>query len=174
MAGKKGGKKEAVKVLVLAVIFGLMIFSGLSAVLLNSNSSNLDNYLNSEGSGGSPPATSTVPCLVPSVPIRQNFSVHLAIDIGGNAENIPDGIGVDSSCVSEITTIDNSGTINVKAQDDRQYTLGDFFAVWGQSFYLPGYNVRMAVDGKASNEMENLPLQKNQRISLIYASSTAR
>ncbi len=174
MAGKNGGKKDAVKVLVLAVIFGLMIFSGLSTIFLSSSNPAVSSYLNSEGNGVSPPTTSTVPCLTPGVPIRQDFDLHLAINIGGRAENIPDGIGINSVCKSEIATIDGNGHINVKAQDDRQYTLGDFFAVWGRSFYLPGYVVKMTVNGKQSNDLENLVLQKNQLISLIYASSTSQ
>ncbi|MCL5016415.1 MAG: hypothetical protein M1312_02280 [Patescibacteria group bacterium] len=174
MPKEKKKKGEAVKVLALAVVFGMVVFSGLSLVFINSGSNAQNSYLNSEGNSGSPPSTSTVPCLVPGVAIKQEFKLHLAISVDGKPQGIPSGIGVSSSCTSEITTIDSSGTINIKAQDDRQYTLGDFFTVWGQSFYLPGYGIKMMVNGKSSSELENLVLAKNQQISLTYSSSTTQ
>lgn len=167
--GKKKG--EAVKILALAIIFGMMIFSGLSMVFINSSSNNQpQNYLNN-GVTGTTANYSEVPCLTQGIKLRQDFQVDLAINVGGQPQAVPAGIGVSSSCASELHT-SQSGVISVQAQDDRQYTLNDFFTVWGQSFYLPGYSVAMTVNGKPSTQMENLVLKSGQQIVLTYSSST--
>lgn len=169
---KKGRKKgEAVKILALAVIFGMMIFSGLSMVFINSATENQpQNYLNN-GTTGTTSGSSEVPCLAQGVKLRQNFQVNIAMSLGGQPQPIPAGIGISQACTSELNT-SVIGVINVQAQDDRQYTLGDFFNIWGQSFYIPGYNIKMTVNGKTSTQLDNLVLKSGQNIVLTYSSST--
>ena len=169
--GKKRG--EVVKILALAVIFGMMIFSGLSMVFINSaTEAQPQNYLNN-GVAGTTAGNSEVPCLTPKVPLRQDFKVSLAMSVGGQPQPVPAGIGISQACTSELNT-SVIGVVNVQAQDDRQYTLSDFFAVWGQSFYLPGYDLKMTVNGQPSTQMENLVLKRGQNIVLTYSSSTVQ
>ncbi|MCL5006916.1 MAG: hypothetical protein M1153_02120 [Patescibacteria group bacterium] len=176
MANGKGRKKgEGVKILALAIIFGLMIFSGLSAVFINLSGNNAaQNYLNTEEANVNNQSTSSVPCLVPGVAVLQSFETRLAILVDGQRQNIPKGIGINGSCTGELSTIDGNGIISVKAQNDRKYTLGDFFAVWGVSMEQPGYSLTMTVNGKPSTELGNLVLAKNQQIILSYSSSTPK
>ncbi len=167
--GKKKG--EAVKILALAIIFGMMIFSGLSMVFINSaTEAQPQSYLNN-GATGTTAGGSEVPCLAQGVKLRQNFQVNIAMSVGGQPQSIPAGIGISQTCTSELNT-SVIGVINVQAQDDRQYTLADFFSVWGQSFYIPGYNIKMTVSGKPSAQMGNLVLKSGQNIVLTYSSST--
>ena len=169
--GKKRG--EVVKILALAVIFGMMIFSGLSMVFINSaTEAQPQNYLNN-GVAGTTAGNSEVPCLAQGIKLRQNFQVNIAMSVGGQPQPIPAGIGISQACTSELNT-SVIGVVNVQAQDDRQYTLADFFAVWGQSFYIPGYNLKMTVNGKSSTQMGNLILKSGQNIVLTYSSSTVQ
>src|SRR3989338_2181630 len=72
-----------------------------------------------------------VPCLTPNLPLLQHTHPHLVITIDGAAQKIPANIGL-AACERALHTHDDSGTLHVEAQDKREYTLGDFFSVWGE------------------------------------------
>ena len=53
-------------------------------------------------------------------------------------------------------------------QDKREYTLHDFFSVWGEPLEKPGLTLTMTVDGKPNTELGKLLLKDKQEISLSY------
>lgn len=63
-----------------------------------------------------------------------NFDVytHLAIYRNGEQLAIPQNIGSTGTCDYEIHTHDRSGTIHTASTEYKRFTLGDFFAIWGQ------------------------------------------
>lgn len=108
-----------------------------------------------------------VPCLIANVPIKQHIHPVLKITIDGKAEAIPANIGL-ASCERALHTHDDTGTLHVEAQDSREYTVGDFFTVWGKQIDKPGYTLIMTVDGKPNTELRTLKLKDKQEIILEY------
>ncbi len=90
----------------------------------------------------------------PNIPCDRMESVlfhhhaHLAIYVYGSAQEVPRGIGIGQpwetvpgsdgpvitggSCFSWLHTHSTNGILHVEAPIPRTFTLGDFFAVWGQ------------------------------------------
>lgn len=112
-------------------------------------------------------AGATVPLLLPDAPLLQHIHPVIKIFVDGKPEVIPGEIGLTDG-ERAVHTHDDTGTIHVEAQDARQYTLGDFFSVWGKTIERPGYAVAMTVDGGASTEFGNLMLKDAQQIVLNY------
>src|SRR3954454_12846733 len=65
---------------------------------------------------------------------RIHIHQHLAIFDHGKAMTIPQYIGIPfaSRCIYWLHTHTPDGIIHVEAPMNRSFTLGDFFAVWGQ------------------------------------------
>jgi len=66
-----------------------------------------------------------------------HYHAHLTVMYRGQPASIPANTGIPSggSCLYWMHTHDDSGVIHIEApvgQAKRQFTLGDFFAVWGQ------------------------------------------
>lgn len=112
-----------------------------------------------------------VPCLTPDIPLIQHIHPHLTIIVDGKNQIIPSDIGITSSCEKALHTHDDSGLIHIEAQDNRQYTLGDFFDVWEKAF--PS-DAKMTVNDKQNNEFRNLVLQDGQEIIIEYQTSAMK
>jgi len=65
---------------------------------------------------------------------RIHIHQHLAIFDHGKAVTVPQYIGIPQAarCIYWLHTHTPDGIIHVEAPRDRSFTLGDFFAVWGQ------------------------------------------
>jgi len=109
------------------------------------------------------------------------ISMHIhpivLITINGEAQIIPADIGIDASCMKAVHTHDTSGKLHIEYPRQESFTLGDFFANWGEVFKENQildkktniqHELKMLVNGKESTEFENLLLQDNQRIEIIY------
>ena len=59
---------------------------------------------------------------------------HLKIIVGGVEQKIPANIGINSVCMNSIHTHDDSGVLHTESPAKKDFTLGDFFAVWGKEF----------------------------------------
>lgn len=112
-------------------------------------------------------ASSTVPCLVNGLPLVQHIHPRLRVIIDGKEQIIPTDIGI-GACERAIHTHDTTGEIHVEAQDNRAYTLGDFFDVWGKPLMKEGYAVEMTVDDAPSQEFGDLKLKDKQMIVVQY------
>lgn len=104
---------------------------------------------------------------------------HLAILIDGKPVNIPANIGIDvqKNCMSPIHTHDPGGIIHVESPVQIDFTLSDFFYNWGIPFDKTGFadykvdsthGLKFYVNGKESQDFENLILQDTQEITIIY------
>jgi len=79
-------------------------------------------------SGGHAASVGGVNCLVTE---EYHIHAHLSIIKDGQQLAIPAHIGLDG-CAFELHTHDASGVIHVETSAYRPFTLGQFFAVWGQ------------------------------------------
>jgi hypothetical protein len=57
---------------------------------------------------------------------------HLAIFGDGQPRTVPAGIGIPGSCIYWLHTHDTDGIVHIESPDQRTYTLGNFFDIWGQ------------------------------------------
>ncbi len=64
----------------------------------------------------------------------QSYQVnaHLEIVYNGQWLQMPQNIGVTSACTYEMNTSDHTGIIHIGSPTVRNYTLGEFFDIWGQ------------------------------------------
>ena len=75
-------------------------------------------------------------------------------------------------------THDTTGTIHVESPEERDLTLGDFFAVWDNKPFSKDetlgnradatHEIVMTVDGTKSDEYEKLVLRDKQEIVIEY------
>jgi hypothetical protein len=118
---------------------------------------------------------------------------HLAIYNGQSQVNLPANIGIDHSLWADHTldafsetagmaplhTHDSSGVIHVESKVTRSYTLGEFFAIWGQPLgpdqtlnLVPdsSHYLVMVVDGQAysSTDWDGLVFKDGQQIEIHY------
>ena len=105
---------------------------------------------------------------------------HLDVRINGSPVAIPAGIGIDESAgfISPIHTHDTSGIIHVESDTVRDFTLGEFFDIWGVRFtkdsiggYTASATSTLAVYANGSlvtGDPRNLVLTEHQEIVIEY------
>jgi hypothetical protein len=110
---------------------------------------------------------------------------HLDILVNGKAVPVPAGIGINQVArfISPLHTHDVSGIIHVESDVMRDFTLGQFFDVWGVRFSkdcVGGYcakgaaALKVLVDGKAvSGDPRELVLREHQEIAVVYGPPSA-
>ncbi len=150
-----------------SLIAGLLVLLGIAVVAPRALSSRSIDGI------GCVPASKTV------LPLHQ----HLTIEIAGQPLVVPAGIGDDTghplvSCLYWLHTHDTDGVIHIESPVRRAYTLGQFFAVWGQplgraqilSLRIGGaHRLRVYVDGRPyPGDPRALPLTQHARITLEY------
>ncbi len=115
----------------------------------------------------------------------EDYHIHpqLSIIVQGSRYQIPHDIGVSPSCVHPLHThtdydpATQPAVIHVESPVVQDFTLGEFFLVWGQTlrsnqvlnYPNDGTNtVRMTVDGTASTAFGSLVLRDAQQIVITY------
>ncbi len=130
------------------------------------------------GGGGLP-----FPCL-PQEGFNLHLHPYLQIKVEGDSVTIPTNVGILGNCFEPLHTHDDSGIIHIEADHSQDYTLGDFFKVWGVSanpnVFIKGkrypvtyardellghkvdqdHVIRLLVDGKPSNDGPDLVLNR--------------
>lgn len=107
------------------------------------------------------------------------FHIHpkLEIVINGERRQIPKNIGVQPSCMNPLHTHEEDGTLHVESPEQRDFTLADFFAVWNKPFTREQildqktdgeHVIRVMVNGKPSEEYENLVLRDKDSVVISY------
>ena len=111
---------------------------------------------------------------------------HLDILVNGKPVTVAAGIGINQVArfISPLHTHDLSGVIHVESDVVRDFTLGQFFDVWGVRFSrdcVGGYcakgadALRVFVDGKpVSGDPRNLVLREHQEIAVVYGPVAAK
>ena len=112
---------------------------------------------------------------------------HLTITMDNKSVTIPSQIGIEKPLwkyhaldkygapgmpmqgmtmpgMAPIYTTDNSGLINIGSVANRNYTLGEFFQIWGLD--LSSKTVKATVDGKQVQDFKNIILRDKENIVL--------
>lgn len=117
-------------------------------------------------------------CVQHSNSLGQHIHPELQIIANGQPIAIPANIGIDPNCMKAVHTHDETGKLHIEYPEAEQtFTLGDFFAVWGETFnenqilnYTANdqHKITMTVDGQPSTEFSNLQLKDGQKIVITY------
>ena len=89
----------------------------------------------STAAGGQGQPVSGLDCLQ-NMPEDYHVHTHVTIYLNGEALAIPQNIGIESGpprCFYTIHTHDHSGKLHIEAAAPGTFTLGQFFAVWGET-----------------------------------------
>jgi hypothetical protein len=113
------------------------------------------------------------PLHVGDIPVM-HIHPHVSININGNPVTIPAGIGIlGVNGDMQIHTHDASGTLHVESILQHNFTLGDFFKIWGKPFTKNNilghktdahHKITMTVNGVPSNAFQNLILTADEGI----------
>ncbi len=110
---------------------------------------------------------------------------HLDLLINGSTVPIPAGIGIDEAggFLSPIHTHDQSDIIHVESNVTRDFTLGEFFDIWGVRFtkdsiggYTASATTTLAVYANGSlvtGDPRNLVLTEHQEIMIVYGAASS-
>ncbi len=110
---------------------------------------------------------------------------HLDIIVNGTPADVPAGIGINETArfISPLHTHDETGVIHVESDDVRDFTLGDFFDVWGVRLTtkcVGGYcsdrtkTLKIFSNGKpVGGDPRALVLKSHQEIALVYGQARA-
>jgi hypothetical protein len=118
-----------------------------------------------------------------SIPV-QHIHVHLTLIANGVQRAIPLAVGVlgaeeisnfvvDGRCFYWLHTHDATGIVHIEAPDSAQYTLGKFFAIWGEQLSrsnVGGFqgDVTVYIDStKYEGDLSALAFKERQQITLI-------
>lgn len=86
--------------------------------------------------GGQGQPVESLECVFPS-PIDYHVHAHLSILLNGEALSIPGHVGIveltpTTECHYPVHTHDRTGMIHLHGTEPTDFTLGQFFAIWGQ------------------------------------------
>lgn len=108
---------------------------------------------------------------------------HLDVWFDGKKVQVPADIGINQTYgyLTELHTHDTSGVMHVESPTKRNFTLGEFFAVWGVRLTSDclgstcnggGKQVRVYVDGKQlTTPPDDLVLKAHQEIAVTYGTA---
>lgn len=107
------------------------------------------------------------------------FHIHpnLHIVIRGEAQVIPTNIGVRPNCMNALHTHDTTGKLHVESPEKRDFTLADFFAIWGKTYSKDRildsqaddrFVIRETVNGKEVQDYENTVVHDGDQIVISY------
>jgi hypothetical protein len=110
-----------------------------------------------------------------------HYHAHLDIFIDGISYIIPAGIGIKPpDCIYWLHTHDISGIIHVESPDNRSFTLGQFFDIWGKKLnntqifdYAIGNtqndSLAVYINGtKINSQYSDISLHNHQYITIVY------
>ncbi len=113
-----GGQKKFNMILMVSALVIIVIITAYA--FTKQTSVELPNYLNR--------------CIPLTGPYVYRSIPAVAINISGVPQQIPANIGINGNCFRPIFTLANTGAIHIVTDVDRNYTLGDFFLVWGNTY----------------------------------------
>ncbi len=123
--------------------------------------------------------TSRETALLCTTDMATQYHIHpeLQILIDGVATVLPDNIGINPNCMTSIHTHSSDGVIHVESPVQKDFTLGDFFAVWKKDFSKdkildssvgPGSEIVVTVNGQKVDTYENTILKDKDKIIISY------
>lgn len=120
----------------------------------------------------------TVSCIDSGKKPVRDYSLMINISVLGKDQQIPKDFGhKENNCLNEIYVDNSSGVVNVKTNEFKSFTLGNFFNVWDKRFNKDEVlgnkvskekSLEVYVNGIRVNTYENTPLFPDSRIEIVY------
>lgn len=118
-------------------------------------------------------------CTSPEKAAAQPMHIHshLEIEILGEKQIIPGGIGLSPNHHDVIHTHEDEGVLHVESPVTRAFYLKEFFTIWGKKFdnqclfeYCNDSNheLKVYVNGKEDIRFGDIILENDQNIKIIY------
>lgn len=127
--------------------------------------------------GGDPAAAAEIECNR-NKQLRYHVHTNLKIYVEGQEVPVPANVGIQPDCLYWLHTHDASGTIHVEAPQRQDYTLGQFFEIWGRTLSpteLIGYQaddthqIKAYLNGQEwTGNPADIPLEARGVITLMY------
>ena len=111
-----------------------------------------------------------------------NLKLHIHADlrilIDGEEQFIPANIGVSPGVMRPIHTHDSSGELHIEGPCARDFTLGDFFSIFGREFSrqcifdkcVDNGSLKFVVDGRENFGFENYVMRDGDNLLIEYKS----
>lgn len=123
--------------------------------------------------------TSREVALTCTTDMATEFHIHpeLMIVINDKEELVPQNLGVGSTCMTAIHTHGEKNVLHVEAPVQKDFTLGDFFAVWKKDFSKTKLldsvvndksEIVVSVNGQRVGTYENTILRDKDKIVISY------
>jgi len=114
--------------------------------------------------------------------VDYHIHAHLDIFIDGKPYAIPAGVGIKpNECLFWLHTHNTSGVIHIEAPANKDFTLGQFFSVWGQTFSnsqifdkktTDKETLHVYVNGTEVNgDLRNIKIKAHDEIAIVYGTS---
>lgn len=112
-----------------------------------------------------------------------NFHIHSHLDIFINGEKfiVPSNIGIiPNTCLYWMHTHEDSGVIHIESPENRTFTLGQFFHIWGEklsnnqifdNIVEDNKTLSVYINGKKvsdGTEYGQIPLGEHDEIAIVY------
>jgi hypothetical protein len=112
-----------------------------------------------------------------------HIHAHLDIFINGKKFAVPSNIGIiPDNCIYWLHTHDDTGVIHIESPDDRTFTLGQFFQIWGETLNNSqifdnliddnsNNTLNVYVNGKkvdSKTDYKQIPLNEHDEIVIVY------
>lgn len=111
---------------------------------------------------------------------HENLGSHIHVTLvtvwNGQPEFLPANIGITSDCMRPLHTHDDSSLVHIEGPGDQEYTVGDFFRVWGADnpSLRPGAGVEnVSLNGQPyDGDYRDIEFEDDQRIVVAFGDRT--
>ncbi|MEK6929031.1 MAG: hypothetical protein AABW65_03725 [Nanoarchaeota archaeon] len=107
--------------------------------------------------------------------------IHSTLDIiiDGKKQFIPASIGIAQNIMRPIHTHDGAGEVHIEGPCRRDFTIGEFFKIWGKKFdsqcifdsCTDKGIVKMKINGNENSEFEKYIMKEHDKIVIEYTSN---
>lgn len=110
--------------------------------------------------------------------LKLHIHANLKILIDGKEQLVPTNVGISQGVMRPLHTHDTNGEIHMEGPCARDFTLGEFFQIWGREFssqciFDKCTNVgelKFFVNGVPNNEFENYVLRDGDAVRIEFSS----
>lgn len=105
---------------------------------------------------------------------------HIRIVINGDEQAVPTDVGISATCQRALHTHDGTGVIHVESPRQDDFTLADFFSVWGKSLSSTKvldtslddqHQLKFFVNGKAVTTGPQTIMRDRESLAIVIAPS---
>ncbi len=106
--------------------------------------------------------------------LSTRMRVTLITPFNGQPATVPANIGITSDCMRPVHTHDDSSLVYIEGPGNQQYTVGDFFKVWGEDNpYLGAGIENVSLNGQPYiGDYRDIVFEDGQRIAVAFGNRT--